>query len=253
MSNYSEIQSSNSKMIGKRITIARKRAGYTQAELGVQLAKVLKRDSSYSFNTISAWEIGRKQPNNNIIMAIARICKCNYLYLLCITDEISDENVDIDSLSDSNVIPVKRDLMKGYEITFSDLAEYHGKPVYIMFPGSSYAPTWGLVDYKNKRFILVDSLLPFDDWKEYVCIYNVACDYKENEHLDAMKRLSPYNIDKYETVYVNYIGNYAKQNACYNGWYHVDNKNHLLYSDSGHSVIFEKMGEIYNAYAPVIN
>lgn len=233
------------KISGKRISLIRKRAGLTQKEFGEVIARAMGRDHVFAITTVSAWELGRKQPSYSVIETISKVCNCNYLYLIGLTDKIVGTITEED-LKDNPY--ESKEMSFGAEIEFYNLIDYNGKPVWLMFPDTPYSPIWALVDTHRSRFITVDNILKFDDWKDTVKVYECAFYYSDENNIQNMKRLSPYTVGNYESVYVQHIGLFARQNSCYNGWYHVNAENNLLHSDTGYTLMFEKMGIYYNAY-----
>lgn len=83
-------QESVAEAFGRRLSDARKRAGYTQQELGEALG--------FSLQTVSAWEQGRREPNLATLVKISKALGIGTSELLPFADE-PVEVLDLRTLS----------------------------------------------------------------------------------------------------------------------------------------------------------
>ena len=75
-------------MATNRIRALRKEAGYNQKELGEQLG--------VGQTTVSAWEIGRNEPDNELSHKMAQLFGCSIGYLMGYEPESDQRGLSVD-------------------------------------------------------------------------------------------------------------------------------------------------------------
>ena len=113
------------KSIGRRIRLAREKAGYTQAQLALELEL-----STESRQTIAKWEKGEAWPHYDYLMKMCKVFKCDLGYLLCQyecrTRSLNDVH-EMTGLSEGAIKVLKGindSSMKDVLLTLSKLIEY---------------------------------------------------------------------------------------------------------------------------------
>lgn len=74
-------------VLARRIRKAREERGLSQAELGIEVAKLLpKRSDDFRQTTVSKWETGEVRPGVPTLAAIAQVVQCSTDWLLGLSE-----------------------------------------------------------------------------------------------------------------------------------------------------------------------
>jgi DNA-binding transcriptional regulator YiaG len=69
----SRVSAKSNNMTGLRIAAIRRRNNLSQQQFAAKLSEYMERDRVFTVSTISAWEVGRKDPNVQVLTAISEL------------------------------------------------------------------------------------------------------------------------------------------------------------------------------------
>ncbi len=221
---------------GSRLKILRSHKGLSQQEFALQFSEFTNRKQPLSVMTISNWETGRKFPTIEAVIWIAHFYNVSADYILGLSNvsPCFDDSTD-DIINDSFI-------SSQFDIPYSDLGKYDGKPVFVSFPLGNYTPQWALVDFAKKTLICKDiklSLSPSFKYStitppELVTVQSLAHHYLGFE-----------DVLKLDHVYVESLSPDPFLRGQVNGWYHHTPDRTCLINDKGNVLSYEGIDVAY--------
>ena len=125
------------------IASLRQKGGMTQPQLGAVVAELVNRDTAYTTSIVSAWESGRRLPSREAAEAMASLFGTSVEYIL------GQTNIENETTADLNL-----DALRQSRISYDALSEYHGLPVFLVFPDKLQGDCWAIVDLKETKHII---------------------------------------------------------------------------------------------------
>jgi len=209
-------------IIGLRIAQVRKQNSLTQEEFATKLSEYMQRKRSFSISGISSWEVGRKQPPTEVVMAIAELFNVSPQYLLGTENEELKPGAGIATSTAIAFTPEIRKI-EDMRILPSDYEQYHGKAVFVVFKNMEHKSQWGLLNAREKYIVLLDQ-------KRYALDANIELYPLESYDFPSFngRRAKPISAARFQTLtgrfWVEIVSGDDEVRAAYNGWY-IFNKN----------------------------
>ncbi len=234
------------------ISTLRKKKNFTQEEFGLRLADYLHRQKPFSISSVSAWELGRKRPSDDILVGISGLFGVPVEDLLG-GNKPGDFTTDNDSPSSfiDYDIPMMADriiVSSDSTTNFNELKLYHKRPVFLVFPDKTKPDQWAIVNFRDKTFALMDEMIGFWDCNIQVFpmeAYPIAEQGRQKSHPLAFARMMSLT-----QVWVEMNTADDAVRAKYNGWY-VHNKNHdsLVNIQNGNVLPDRGVGSSFRVYS----
>jgi transcriptional regulator with XRE-family HTH domain len=127
------------KKIGNKIRELRESGNWTQAKLGVELAKALKKTKPIASATISRYEEGKRSVKSEMLDALAGVFKVKSSFFYEETGmQVSEERPGYDAGLNTKKLAVIEDIPFAFpDVVDKDIAGYAEFPRF-MFPGAQY-------------------------------------------------------------------------------------------------------------------
>ncbi len=230
----------------------RKKKNFTQEEFGIRLAEYLNRQVPFSVSSVSAWELGRKRPADDVLVGISGLFGVPVQDLLggnrpsdFKTDNAAStsfEDYDIPKMSDRAIVD------SSSTKNFSELKLYHKRPVFLVFPNKNKNDQWAIVNFADKTFALMDEYIGFWDYNIQVFpleAYPIAEQNRQKSHPLSINRMMSLT-----QVWVEMNTADDTVRAYYNGWYvHNKNRDSLVNIQNGNVLPDKGMGTSFRVYS----
>ena len=234
------------------ITNLRKEKNFTQEEFGIRLAEYLNRTKPFSVSAISAWEIGRKKPQDDILVGISGLFGVPVEDILGghKPDDFNVTDDNSDSFIDYNIPKMSDRIICSSESTtdFTELKPYHKKPEFVCFVDKSRMDQWAIVNFKTKKLVLMDEEYGFWDGAFQVFpleAYPIAEAYRQQSHPVSINRMM-----ELSQVWVEMNTADDTVRANFNGWYvHNKNRDALINIQNGNVLPDKGFGVSFRVYS----
>nr|WP_297763911.1 helix-turn-helix transcriptional regulator [uncultured Butyrivibrio sp.] len=219
----------------------RRSMNITQPEFGEKIAKMINREKPFTTAIVSAWEMGRRQPSIEAAEAMAKLFNTSVDYIL------GNTNVENEELSSQG-----KDYLDKNPISYDDLQDYHGRPVYLVFPEKNQIDCWGIVDLKDISHIIFHTVYGevYMNKKDKLEVYPLEADLNNVAFIRNRNRLGISQIiESNKPVYVE-MKTYIKEiKASYDGWYKITDDKSFLQNDTGRVLPLSGMHISYEVYS----
>lgn len=224
-----------SNIIGNQIKLIRTEHKLSQAAFGKEVSEFMNKKRNYGIPVVSAWETGRRIPPAKTLSAISALYGVDLQALL--EGESANSNSS-DLIAD---IPNNR-------ISYGELKEYHGKPIFLVFNNLEHKDQWGIVDSRRNVIKTLDYEFSFDELISDVLFYRVQpYGSVELEHrYDRGLSIAQVQNLKRVWVCVRTFDDYIR--GRYDGWWYNNTSKTALINVRGDILPYESLGYSYNAY-----
>jgi transcriptional regulator with XRE-family HTH domain len=124
--------------IGYKIRELRERENWTQAKLGSELAKALKKERPVASATISRYEEGKRSVKSEMLDALAQIFKAQSSFFYENGHQLLEERASYGASTNTNKLAVIEDIPAGFPVVGDkDIAGFAEFPRFL-FPGAQY-------------------------------------------------------------------------------------------------------------------
>ncbi len=217
-----------------RLATLRKRRNLTQKDLAAQLSMAMGRSVPLAVSTVSAWEIGRKYPSYDILVAMSDFFGVTTDFMLGRTSH-SEPSEKKHYYMDDFIIDIESD----------ELRKYAGKPVYIVFKDDYSLNRWGIYNAKENYFACEDARIKCvpAKMKFYATTPETEPIYKaKSQRLDAEA------FSKASLVWIEYQSSDNTIRTRFSGWYHHNNAHDAIINDRGDVLPYSGFDVTYYAY-----
>jgi transcriptional regulator with XRE-family HTH domain len=211
-----KVSAKSNNMTGLRISAIRRRNHLSQQQFATKLSEYMERDRVFTVSTISAWEVGRKDPNAQVLTAISKLFGVPMGYITGAAAE-SDSAMEVSGTGDGSVIRT----LDHHRLLPEQYAQYDKKPVYVVFLNMKHENQWGLLDYSEKCVVFMDRT---------VCALSEPIELYPLEAYDFptyfKRRNKPISAAKFQQLDCEFWVEVASMDDsirhAYNGWYTFD-------------------------------
>lgn len=219
----------------KRIAQLRNERGYTQMTFAQAFSEFAGRKNQIANMTVSAWETGRKLPPASVILDLAKFYGVSTDYLFGLTDTLEE------SYTPTN----KHKATPELQIRWSDLQQYDGQPIYVVFDNETYSNQWGILDYIKKQVIFRD----FNMVLTKQCSYYISIPVDEITLMNKTRKfITMRSLMEKDRIWIESLSKDAVIRGKINGWYtHDVTHSFLINNCTGQTLPYNGLGVTYNA------
>lgn len=217
-----------------RLASLRKKRNLTQKNLASLLSISMGRAIPLATSTISAWELGRKYPSYDLLVALADFFGVSTDFLLGKT-------------SYAEPVEKKHYYMDDFiiDINENELKKYIGKPVYIVFKDDYTLNRWGIYNAKENCFNCEDARIKCvpDKMKFYATTPETEPVFRAKK-----QRLDATEFSKATLFWVEYQSPDNTLRTRFSGWYHHNNAHDAIINDKGDILSYSGFDVSYFVY-----
>lgn len=233
----------NSSIVGNKIKLLRQTSGLTQRQFASELSIHMGRKKAYGVPAVSAWETGREMPPADTIAGIAEF------FNISMADLIGSSTSVLPGSSPVSADEIKANLPLN-KILRTQLPEFHGMPVYVVFKSHIKKDQWGLVDYEKEIIKFLD-----DTYISIASDFASDVDFYAIQPFGGLERARRYDrplttdqLKKKSRVWVEMLTYDDYVRGRYNGWWYTNREKTCLVTSRGDVLPFEGNGYSFKAY-----
>ena len=236
-----------------RLKQLRVEKGFNQQELAMDFSSFLGRKTDYALTTISAWELGRKNPPIATLYKLADYfdVSVDYLCGLSSSRKGQSDGVRFDEKSSDE----RDEILKESILLLSkeELKKYDGLPIFVSFKKMEYKSQWGLLNYSSQTIKFLTFDIPLGKYDIVISAYPLP-----NEMYFNFWKLHAYSLPQMlqaNKFWIEIYSNDDEIKGLYNGWYgHNENRTAIINLNNGLVLPYTGLNVSYVAYSsPSVN
>lgn len=222
------------KILAKRLRLLREEKGLTQKDLAKDLALFMGKSKKISPSAVCSWENGEKNPTHETLLAFTDYYGVSADYLLGKTSNRLPGN-------ELKIIDLDNYIIK---ISASELNNYDGKPVYLVFNNEGLSNRWGIYNKEDDRFCCRDNIIVNNSSIEYYAVPPKTASTSSS----IIKKISLDEAKKQEQVWIDYKHPDTDMCVRFSGWYRPDTKSSVFVAPNGFVLPFDSIDVVYHVY-----